>query len=349
MAPFPCWLSAGQACNVLGIDPFSPAPDYVTMRRYIRNLQMLLHPDRILTSSSADRAQQELGIDFKALRAIEGYLFPTNCTESNSKYDLRVESLCNEAKRSRCWVSQWNPHKLEGGDMFEPLPAWTRWRSTTADAESGRASSSGTQDTHGGTGIRRTRSKRFQRRDISRVDVSKFRPSSVPGAPLFDGSDLSNPLVPEEGTKSLLRFIRNSDIVRGPNIGVAVATAQMGWGDENGQATTACTAEAIIEMPPQSQGRRVFAEDLPVTLLLKTKNGTPVKSNTYLRVVSPVLWHDLSTSPVWCPGPDGSGGRYGIDRMRLVVTHWNGVFASSSANGRYVAEFLSRVAKALSE
>ncbi|KAL1642641.1 hypothetical protein SLS58_005412 [Diplodia intermedia] len=129
--PLPDWLTAAQACDVLGVDPLSPVPDYDTMHRYIRNLQMLLHPDRLSFGGDAARAQEELGIEFKALRAVENYLFPEKGTEW--KYKISIQTLFNLANQSRCWVSRWNPHKLEGGDMFEPLPAWTRWRSTQSD------------------------------------------------------------------------------------------------------------------------------------------------------------------------------------------------------------------------
>ncbi|KAL1633439.1 hypothetical protein SLS58_011070 [Diplodia intermedia] len=152
--PFTFHLSAGEACDILGISPYSPAPDYAVMRSYMRRLQMLLHPDHVVSGGNAARAQQELGFSFVALREVEEWLFTKPAAD---EYPKRISQLFNAAKAlGSLWISHWNPHKLDGGDMFSPLPAWphreskpTATRSSNANSKAPGSSSSSSTTSSG--------------------------------------------------------------------------------------------------------------------------------------------------------------------------------------------------------
>ncbi|KKY15274.1 putative vacuolar h+\ ca2+ exchanger [Diplodia seriata] len=122
---------------------------FIVEERHVKDafvgLILFTIPNHVVSGGNAARAQQELGFTFVALREVEEWLFTKPAAD---EYPRRISQLLNAAKASgSSWVSHWNPHKLDGGDMFSPLPAWPHQESkpTAARRKAPGSSSSSTR------------------------------------------------------------------------------------------------------------------------------------------------------------------------------------------------------------
>ncbi|KAK7509453.1 uncharacterized protein IWZ02DRAFT_157046 [Phyllosticta citriasiana] len=174
-------LASIDVFNYLGIDPTAPFPSAPEMRRLLRSLKLLLHPDKIASNQDAERAQKELGLDYATLDAIMSQLGLNNHTTATG-YVARLQAL-----RQPQWVSTWNPHGFGNGPLFEPLPSWSRrFAFSQTIPQSGSA-----------------------------IDLASFPPPGIQGAPRFDGADAMPAIAAEEVTDALVRmgnavFVRRS-------------------------------------------------------------------------------------------------------------------------------------------
>ncbi|KAL0253329.1 hypothetical protein SLS55_010302 [Diplodia seriata] len=333
-------LSAGAFCNLLGIDPHTPTPDYATLRRYIRRLHLLLHPDRIAGNDEAKRAQEDLKFDFRGLRDIEGYL----CA-SESWYRSRIAGLCKMAIQDDSWVSTWNPHSLDGGDVFEPLPSFvTRMNPQQAPNPGQPASGNGNDHSHGPPPQSAT-SREYTIDDMYRINIFNFRPSWWVGVPPFHGAGQ------EQTTHALLRFIGCSPVTGAPNFGVSVAAVELRWGSQNFEAAH-MTADAIVELPPF--GHTPSPGSLTVQLLLKNRGNGEDVTLSWLSTAAPIHLRDLTNEWSDCPGPWSPQDPcpWTRNRMSMRIEWWYGVFASeafgnSEIKMSYINDFLQQVREAM--
>ncbi|KAK7532784.1 hypothetical protein IWX49DRAFT_594953 [Phyllosticta citricarpa] len=204
--------------NYLGLDPFAPIfpPALPEMRRLLRSLKLLLHPDKAHTNPDAQRAQNELGLNYVVLQAI---IDSKLSLDNPAQYAMRLRSL----PKSR-WLSTWNPHGFENGPLFAPLPSWSR---RFASYRSRRSASHST--------------RRFPSHSVPQqppIDLSTFPPPGIHGAPRFDGTGSTPAIIAQEATSLLMRM--GSNILRRPGACVVIARLQY-----NG--IPACVASATLD------------------------------------------------------------------------------------------------------
>ncbi|KAL1616883.1 hypothetical protein SLS54_008087 [Diplodia seriata] len=333
-------LSAGAFCNLLGIDPHTPTPDYATLRRYFRRLHLLLHPDRIAGSDDAKRAQEDLKFDFRGLRDIEGYLFA-----SESWYGSRISGLCKMAIHDDSWVSTWNPHSLDGGDVFEPLPSFVRRMNSQQAPNPGQPAGGNSNDQNHGPPPQSATPREYTIDDMYRINIFNFRPSWWVGVPPFHGAGQ------EKTTHALIRFIGCSSVTGSPNFGVSVAAVELRWGSRNFEAAH-MTADAIVELPPF--GHTPSPGSLTVQLLLKNRGNGEDVTLSWLSTAAPIHLRDLTNEWSDCPGPWSPQDPcpWTRNRMSMRIEWWYGVFASeafgnSEIKMSYINDFLQQVREAI--
>ncbi|KAK7540036.1 uncharacterized protein J3D65DRAFT_307713 [Phyllosticta citribraziliensis] len=203
-----CCLDLINAVDYLGLDPTTPyfPPTAAQMRKLFKTLKLLLHPDKAKANPIARHAQLERGFNFVVLGAIE-----THLGLDQPGYRQRMQTLSNKTQ----WVSTWNPHRVDGGPLFEPLPSWSR---------------------------------RFTTSPRTIVDLGTLPPSGIKGAPKFDGSDAEPPILNQEKTAELLRMGALSSPPSPPSQRRAcIAVARLHF------AGATCPCLAVVRVDPKAR------------------------------------------------------------------------------------------------